>query len=178
MSIQTSVLRNLIAYDGTGAGAAAAELQAELRAAIASIRRLVRDLRPPALDELGLIAALRERAVRYGQADMRIVVDAPEEFGPLPAAVEVAIYRIVEEALTNAVRHARAKRCDVQLARATGALHLAIRDDGIGLPNGHTAGVGLLSMRERATELSGTCQVASGARGGTEVLVRLPLPGD
>jgi signal transduction histidine kinase len=176
LNIHAGVLRKLIAHDTAGAEAAAAELQAELRAAIASIRRLVRDLRPQAVDELGLIGAVRVRAAQYAEAELRIAVDAPEQLGPLPAAVEVATYRIVEEALTNAVRHAHAQNCDVRLTLADGALNLVIKDDGVGLTPGGTVGVGLLSMRERAMELGGTCLVRTGTHGGTEVLVRLPLP--
>ena len=93
------------------------ELREELRAAIADIRRLVYDLRPPALDDLGLAEALRQLAARYDSKDepLRVQVKTPENLPGLPAAVEVAVYRITQEALTNVARHARAKTCVVRL---------------------------------------------------------------
>ncbi len=94
---------------------------------------------------------------------------------PLPAAVEVAAYRIVQEALTNVVRHARARKCRVRLS-VDDTLELEITDDGIGLPEDRRAGVGLSSMRERAAELGGTCEIGPSPTSGTRVLTRLPLP--
>nr|MDP9473932.1 sensor histidine kinase [Chloroflexota bacterium] len=151
---------------------------------IADIRRLVYELRPPALDELGLVAAIRQRAAQCALAEsteenrnLRVEVDAPEPLPPLPAAVEVAAYRIVEEALTNVVRHASARICVVRLAIEEGSLCLEVADDGLGLPAERTAGIGLLSMRERAAELGGACTIESITTGGTQVLARLPLSG-
>ena len=83
----------------------------------------------------------------------------------LPAAVEVAAYRIVLEALTNVVRHAEARTCSVRLALSD-VLTIEVSDDGLGLPSQHRAGVGLSSMRERAAELGGTCVIAAGSAGG------------
>jgi signal transduction histidine kinase len=97
---------------------------------------------------------------------------------PLAAAVEVAAYRIAQEGLTNTVRHAQAKECQLRLSLSEGgvrALHLEIIDDGIGLPRQHRPGVGMNSMRERAAELGGTCVVEAGPGGGTRVLACLPL---
>lgn len=113
-------------------------------------------LGPPALDDLGLLSALRQLAERYGSEgeQLRIVVEAPEDLPPLPAAVEVAVYRIAQEALTNVVRHARAKSCIVRLTVAED-VSLEVTDDGIGIPAERSAGVGLSSMRERAAETDG-----------------------
>ena len=124
-----------------------------------------------------MISAIRQLADRYGAEDehLRVSVDAPEDLPPLPAAVEVAAYRISQEALTNVVRHARAQSCVVRLAVAD-EMMLEITDDGVGIPEEHAAGVGLFSMRERAAELGGTCTVERAPEGGTRVLVRLPLP--
>jgi signal transduction histidine kinase len=105
-----------------------------------------------------------------------VAVDAPESLPALPAAVEVAAYRIVHEALTNVVRHACAHRCCVHLALENGVFMLEIEDDGVGLPAERRAGVGLLSMRERAEELGGSLSVGTVPGGGTRVLARLPLP--
>jgi signal transduction histidine kinase len=176
LNVQAGTLRRLIPRDPAAADELAAELRDELRAAIADIRRLVYDLRPPALDDLGLVAALDRLAGRYGSEGgrPRVVVEAAEDLPPLPAAVEVAVYRIAQEALTNVVRHARAKECVVRLA-VNEDVALGISDDGVGIPGGRTAGVGLSSMRERAAELGGSCVVGSVPEGGTRVLVRLPL---
>jgi signal transduction histidine kinase len=96
----------------------------------------------------------------------------------LPAAVEVACYRIAQEALTNVARHSHAEICRVRLSvdRDAGMLEVEITDDGVGIPEERVAGVGLSSMRERAEELGGTLAVEPGPEGGTRVLARLPLP--
>jgi two-component system, NarL family, sensor kinase len=106
---------------------------------------------------------------------LTVGVDAPAELPPLPAAVEVAAYRIATEALANVVRHAQARTCTVRLA-LDGALQLEVSDDGQGLPVGYRAGVGLTSMRERAAELNGTCTIQPAEGRGTRVHARLPLP--
>ena len=92
--------------------------------------------------------------------------------------MEVAAYRIVQEALTNIARHSHARTCRVRISvdRAGGALTLEVRDDGVGMPEDHRAGVGLSSMCERAEELGGRCDVEPDPEGGTRVLARLPLP--
>ena len=107
LTVQTGVLRSLIPKDPAAAEALAGELRGELRTAIADIRRLVHGLRPPALDELGLVGALQRLAERCGADGLVVEVDVPGELPALPAAVEVAAYRIAQEALTNVVRHAR-----------------------------------------------------------------------
>ena len=158
---------------------------------VGDVRRLVYGLRPPALDDLGLLAAVRQQAEGHGlvveglpadeaveEGSLFFTLEAPEDLLPLPAAVEVAIYRIVREALTNVARHAHARTCRVRLSvdRAGGVLELEVRDDGVGMSEGRRAGVGLSSMRERAEELGGTCVVEPDPEGGTRVLARLPLP--
>ncbi len=177
LNVQAGTLRRLIGSDPEAADEVVVELREELRGAIADIRRLVYDLRPPALDDLGLLAALHQLAERYGAQgeQLRVVVEAPEDLPHLPAAVEVAVYRIAQEALTNVVRHAQAKSCFVRLA-VNESVTLDIVDDGVGIPAGRSAGVGLSSMHERAAELGGRCVVEKDSEGGTQVLVRLPLP--
>ncbi len=124
---------------------------------------------------MGLIPAIQEQAAGYRQHGLNVSVEAPQQLPPLPAAVEVAVYRIVQEALTNVLRHAQARACRVELS--TGAtLRLEITDDGTGLPEDRRTGVGLSSMRERAAELGGTCLVErSTVMGGTRVLATLPV---
>jgi signal transduction histidine kinase len=177
LNVQAGTLRRLIPRDPEAADELIVELRDELRGAIADIRRLVYDLRPPALDDLGLLEALRQLAERYGSKDepLSVLVEAPEDLPNLPAAVEVAIYRIAQEALTNVARHARARDCVVRLA-VNEDVALEIVDDGVGIPEERAAGVGLSSMRERASELGGSCVVEKVPEGGTRVLVRLPLP--
>ena len=102
---------------------------------------------------------------------------APDQLPDLPAAVEVAAYRIVQEALANVVRHAQATQCTIRLQLIDGALHLSVEDNGSGLPEVVHRGVGLASMRERAEELGGTFGIAGRPGGGTNVKVSLPLLG-
>jgi signal transduction histidine kinase len=158
------------------------EVRAEARAAVGDIRRLVDDLRPPALDEVGLIAALRQRAASLSRSAgegpssaVVLEVEGPDQPGPLPAAVEVAAYRIVTEAMTNVVRHSGAARCLVTVS-VNGALELSVADNGSRPWDDTRGGVGWASMRERAAELGGTCSISHRAEGGTLVHVVLPLP--
>jgi signal transduction histidine kinase len=144
----------------------------EVREALDDVRRLVHDLRPPALDDLGLEAALRQQAERLRpQVDVTVEADGLEG---LPAAVEVGAYRIVSEALTNVVRHADAATAAVRLRGASDRLVVTIADDGRGISDDVSAGVGLLSMRERAEELGGQCEVRCPEDGGTIVHAVLP----
>jgi signal transduction histidine kinase len=158
------------------------ELKADAQDAVTDIRRLVYGLRPPALDDLGLLGALRESAAQYSAKGLSVSVEAPESLPPLSAAVEVAAYRVAQEALSNVARHAEASTCTVSLGiDEAGVLCLEVRDDGRGLPDPQEnaslrAGVGLTSMRERASELGGSLVVESLPERGTRVGARLPLP--
>ncbi len=172
VALMADAARNLLARDPDAAAALLADLKAEAQAATAEIRRVVYELRPPALDELGLVPALQEQAAQYGPSGLHVTVVAPEPLPPLPAAVEVAAYRIATEALTNVLRHARARACTVRLDVADG-LQLEIADDGCGLC-GARAGVGRTAMRERAEELGGWCVVEPRPEGGTRVRAYLP----
>jgi signal transduction histidine kinase len=150
-------------------------LGGQAQEALADLRRLVYGLRPPALDDVGLLGALREAAGRLGAGggpSMRVV--ATTLVPALPAAVEVAVYRIAVEAMTNCVRHAGGRACEVRLAVGRDVL-LEVRDDGAGLPSGYRAGVGVSGMRERADELGGSLVLAPAPGGGTLVTARLPL---
>ena len=174
-TLKVGSARSLYGRDPAAADALLSELETNMEAAISDIRRLVYNLRPPALDELGLDGAIRESAAQYATNGLKISVDTPQTLPSLPAAVEVAAYRIVQEALTNVVRHAAASECVIRLG-LDGELELEITDDGVGLPEDRGAGIGLSSMRERAVELGGTCVVEPSLPEGTRVLARLPLP--
>jgi signal transduction histidine kinase len=175
LTLQAEAVHELLATNPTEADALQREVIAQLQAATTEIRRVVYALRPPALDDLGLAGALRSTAARYEHGALRITIETPDALPPLPAAVEVAAYRIATEALTNVARHAAARTCTLRLTVAA-ALTLEIIDDGIGLPEGYQAGVGLSSMRERAAELGGSLLVERRSIGGTRVLAQLPLP--
>ena len=178
-SLKVGSARMLYDRDPKTADTLLSELESDIEATLAEIRRLVYDLRPPALDELGLVGAIRDAAERYtshAANGLDISVHSPDTLPPLSAAVEVASYRIVQEALANVTHHASATKCVVRLT-VTGELRIEVSDDGIGIPEDHQSGVGLHSMRERAEELGGTCLVGRSASDGTRVLARLPLPG-
>lgn len=173
--------RDLVADDPAKAVALLGQLSDQTRAEITEVRRLVDGLRPPALDQLGLVTALRQRADQHNLTagstaggGLTWSVEADDDVEPLPAAVEVAAYRIVVEAVANAVRHSSAGSCAVALRRDDGALRIEVRDTGVGIPSDPVPGVGLGSMRERAEELGGTCAFSPGPD-GTVVTVRLPL---
>jgi signal transduction histidine kinase len=185
-------VRALLSQDPAAADGLLVELETDVETTLAEIRRLVYDLRPPALDQLGLVGAVEEFVAGYGghlgNADDQIVhdrlsiaVQAPEQLPSLPAAIEVAAYRIAQEGLTNVARHARAKQCTIKLEVDRGErtnnhhLYLEINDDGIGLPKNIRAGIGLTSMRERAEEIGGTFVIKPAAGGGTRLIARLPL---
>ena len=179
--------------------AAAIELLSDLRQVIRStvseIRTMVHDLRPPALDELGLIGAIQERihelskpaqllAAEQGIEPLRIELQAPAPLPALPAAVEVAAYRIAVESVVNVIKHARASLCTVRLdVRDASRLIVEITDDGVGgggarpaaAAAGGKGGIGLQSIRERAAELGGHCTIERGENGGTRVFAALPL---
>jgi signal transduction histidine kinase len=152
------------------------EVKAQTQVTVADIRRLVYELRPPALDELGLVGALRAHVQSLPPVNgLRVTVEAPPHLPPLSAAVEVAAYRVALEALTNVLRHARAQSCQLQLTVEGDRLQLSVADDGVGLPDQVADSMGLTSMRERADELGGTCRVERQAGGGTRVTVELPI---
>jgi signal transduction histidine kinase len=148
-----------------------------INATSVEVRNLIDGLRPPVLD-MGLLAALREEAARFSRPDLTVDVTADDHLGPLPAAVEVAAYRVAAEALTNAARHSGAAHCHVRL-RWHADLELEILDDGHGIPVQPSGGVGLGSMRERCAELGGKCTITPARPNGTRVYARIPLgPGD
>jgi two-component system, NarL family, sensor kinase len=184
MGLTLDAARNVLRRSPDDADALLARLGETVHGSVAEIRRLVHALRPPALDELGLVGALREAGRSLEAAGIVVELDAPATLPPLPAAVEVAVYRIAQEALTNALRHASATRCLLRIrvderalserALSERALVLRVQDDGRGIPLEARHGVGLASMRERASELGGSVRIAPGPGGGTLVEAVLP----
>ena len=150
-----------------------AEARGEVRETIAEIRRLVDDLRPAAIDEVGLVAAIRQRAAALS-GEVAIEVSGPEAMPALPAAVEVAAFRIASEAMANVVRHSGATGCRVAIA-VNGAFELTVADNGHGIERSGPDGVGWRSMQERAAELGGSCTI-SGRHPEAGVVVRAVLP--
>ena len=163
--------------DNPEASALMAKLSKRAREIVSDVRHSVHALRPPALDELGLVEALREGAMQYSPAGLRVSVEDQEELSQLPAAVEVACYRIAQEALANVVRHARASHCSIRirLDEEARALSVEVEDDGRGIRDDDRAGVGMISMRERTEELGGRCTVEPLVGGGTLVRALLPF---
>ncbi len=174
LTFKVDAARNLLVLDSERAERLLVEVRQQAQGAISDIRRLVYNLRPPALDELGLLSALREQAALYQHQGLEVEFDTPSTLPPLSAAVEVAAYRIAQEALTNVARHAGAQHCLLQLSIDAEALQLDISDDGQGIPVSHRIGVGLHTMHERASELGGGCTITPGSSGGTTIRVRLP----
>ena len=175
MTLKLDAARNLLRQNSLALDPLLCELKTQTQTTIADVRRLVYDLRPPALDELGLVSALRAQLMQYSQmSGVQMLIEAPAELPALSAAVEVATYRIVLEAVTNVVRHAQARTCLARLS-ISDALLVEVSDDGRGLPLEYMVGVGLSSMRERAAELGGSCQIEASTGEGTRILVRLPL---
>jgi signal transduction histidine kinase len=172
----------LIESDPAAARALLDDLGSDVQTTLADIRRLVDGLRPPALDELGLVGSIRQQAERLDATTSRgvgvaiSVTSTPDPLPELPAAVEVAAYRIAIEALTNAVRHAEAATCRVALTiRDTSILAIEVVDDGQGLPRGVARGTGLESMEARAVELGGNLRVERRRAGGTRLVATLPV---
>jgi signal transduction histidine kinase len=173
LNLQVGAIQKTVSRDPDRASAMLDELRAEIKASITNIRRVVYDLRPPALDELGLLSTLRDQVMYFASSEVQFKAELPESLPMLPAAVEVALYRITQEALTNVARHAQARNCTLRLSWGEN-LKLEISDDGAGLPHGYNPGVGLRSMRERAEELGGRCEINPAPGGGTQVIAYLP----
>lgn len=184
--MQTSGIRANVRHDPEAAERDLSELREELKVAMDDVRRLVHGLRPPSLDQLGLVGALRARLerLRAGSLDQEqpgldVVFDATDPMPALPAAVEVAAMHIVDEAVTNVIRHADATTLTVSLTHSDGTLTIVVADNGTGFTmDGITPGIGLQSMRERARELGGSWEMDRVPDDrGTVITVRLPAPG-
>ncbi|MGQ0775998.1 MAG: histidine kinase [Pseudonocardiales bacterium] len=173
MSMQLRAARKMLSDDTRVAGLLDT-ITADLKSCTGEVRQLVDELRPPALDR-GLDAALRAECQRFNTTELAVRCEVEGSVEGLPAAVEVAAFRIVAEALTNVARHSQAHTCHVTVHR-NGTLRVQVIDDGIGISSSARAGVGLNSMRERAAELGGDCRIGPAPGGGTSIQLELPLP--
>jgi two-component system, NarL family, sensor histidine kinase UhpB len=138
------------------------------------VHRIGRELRPEALDDLGLVNALIALCSRLGRhADVRIRRDLHGELPPLSGEVELVIYRVAQEALTNALRHANATEVRISLAPAADRVVLAVSDDGRGMPE-HVTESGIAGMRERAMLIGAELEIRSRTGRGTQVVLAVP----
>lgn len=178
MIMQVGAARALLTNNADQAEGVLGQLEQQMQSCIREIRQLIDNLRPASLDNLGLIGSIRHHIGAFtadsGGSIVHITVTAADNLGELPAAVEVAAYRIVTEAITNTVRHAAASHCDVRLTIQDGLL-VEVIDDGVGLPNHYQAGIGLTSMRERTEELGGSFTAQNQPDGGSHICALLPL---
>jgi signal transduction histidine kinase len=150
-------------------------LHAEAARTTDDVRRMVRDLRPGELEELGLPAAVAAAAARLSSPHApQFDLDTPASLPELSAQVEDAAYKICLEAMTNVIKHSSATRCTIRLSHTPTTLDLEISDDGRGITPNPTTGTGLPSMRERATAVGGQLTLSSGSPSGTIVRACLP----
>jgi signal transduction histidine kinase len=178
--LKLAAVKQLLEKDPLSAALLLKQVMTQNQSTVEEIRRLVHGLRPPALDELGLVAAICDHVAGMDEGTLQIKIMEPAGgLPPLSAAVEVAAYRIVLEALTNVIRHANAQLCMIRFSidenDSISMLQIEIQDDGIGLPSTRRAGVGTRSMRERAEEVGGTFALECEVSSGTCVYVRIPL---
>lgn len=167
-----------MARDGSATDRARmAAIAGEVHETLDEVRRIARELRPEALDDLGLVNALIALSTRMArQGDVRIERDFDGELPPLPEDVELVVYRVAQEALTNVLRHAGARRCRIRLAWDGAQLTLEVVDDGVGMPaarRGET--IGIEGMRERALLVDGRLSIGPGPQGGTAVVLTVPV---
>ena len=175
LTLKIDAARNLLNSDPNSADRLLVETKEQIQDTLGDIRRLVFELRPPALDELGLVKAVRAFVDQQNLDDLEIIVENTTEDSSIPAAVEVAAYRIALEGITNVIRHAKAKKGVVGFTADQDALQIEIKDDGIGIQPPIPVGVGMSSMRERAEELGGWLKINARDR-GTRIVACLPLP--
>jgi signal transduction histidine kinase len=175
LGFKVEAAQNLLEEDQDAVGELLSQLKTQTKSALGDVRRIAYDLRPPALDQLGLVPAIQEHITaleRPGGLD--IILETPAELPNLPAAIEVAAYRIALEAITNVTHHAGASQCTLRL-KVTEWFEVEVNDNGRGLPEYLKPGVGISSMRERAAELGGICTITNKPGRGTQVTAKLPL---
>ncbi|MGJ7910080.1 histidine kinase [Neobacillus sp. LXY-1] len=189
LALTAAAAEDLVEKNPTATKEILSDLQSTIRQTVSEIRGIVYDLRPPTLDEMGLIGAIDERIKELSLVSQRqdqgpgiqFSLNAPEKLPVLPAAVEVAAFRILTEALVNVVRHSKATACSIRILfneNQEHGLHMLIEDNGVGLSprkNREKGGIGMESMNQRANELGGKFLVAHSEKGGTKITVFLPV---
>jgi signal transduction histidine kinase len=179
LNIRLRTAHKLLGRDKHPVAAELGEMAELVQASIQDIHRLIHDLRPTALDELGLVPALREHVDRYQKEQgLEVALALPEGGERLPSPLETALFRIVQEALTNVAKHAQVRRVEMAMTRDQRGVTLCIADDGRGFdPQAPRSGthLGLWSMQERVEQLGGHFEVASAPGMGTTVKARVPL---
>jgi signal transduction histidine kinase len=175
LTLKIDTARNKLTSDPNTADRLLVETKEQIQDTLGDIRRLVYDLRPPALDELGLVKAVHSFVDQQNLDTLSVEITEDTDLPDLPAAVEVAAYRIALEGITNIIRHAQASNAQVRLYPQNGSLIVDISDDGIGLPDPIPVGVGITSMRERAEELGGKLVIIP-QKPGTLLRASLPCP--
>jgi signal transduction histidine kinase len=173
LTLKIDTARNKLHSDPNSADRLLVETKEQIQDTLGDIRRLVYELRPPALDELGLVKAVRAFVDQQNPVDLKISVEDSVEDPNMPAAVEVAAYRIALEGITNIIRHAQASNAVIRINPENGSLIVEIMDNGIGIPEPIPVGIGLTSMRERAEELGGQLKLIPQSPG---TLLRACLP--
>ncbi len=174
--------RHLLGTETQAVDEGLAALQAELEQGLSEVRQLIADLEPPSiLVDLGLVAGLRSYLERYqARTGLRSGLSVRTVTERLPTTVEVAIFRIIQEALENVRRHARASRVELSIYQEDGRLVFSVTDDGIGLQSdragSHGPSLGLISMHDRAELLQGTLRVRSDVEQGTQLILSIPYP--
>lgn len=171
--LQLETAHDLVTADPAAAQALLRRLRGHARGTVDATRRIVTDLRPANLDELGLVGALDELAARFASPQLTVTTEL-EQSRPFPAAVEVVLLRVAAEALTNTARHSGASNCHLELRDLGTSVELRIEDDGTGIGRSVRAGVGLRSMHQRVAEIGGNCRVEPRPV-GTRVSAVLPV---
>lgn len=179
LTMQADMARELVYDDPATADRLLAKLADQAQATVGEVRRIVHGLRPPALDDMGLVGALELLAGSFASSSLTVTTRLPATQLMPAAALEVAVYRIVQEAMTNIAKHAHARHATLTLEVNTDSLLLVVCDDGMGMPPQPEAGLGLHNMRARAEELGGALTIQPNTPIGTTITVFFPLaPGD
>ena len=175
LGLKIEAARLLMSHSPERAQEQLLQLKTEVQDSVSEVRRIVHDLRPPKLDDLGFTGALKDLAGSVEEAGLHISCDLMPLDDLLDAATQVALYRIAQEALTNVLKHAGASHVSLKVFKQEGEVVLECLDNGVGLPEVREAGVGSRSMRERAGALSGSLELRDAAGGGTVLRARIPL---
>jgi signal transduction histidine kinase len=175
LGFKVEAAQNLLGEDQEAVSELLQQLKSQTKSALGDVRRIAYDLRPPALDQLGLVPAIQEHITSLElPGGLEIKLKSPDEMPALPAAIEVASYRIALEAVTNVIHHSGASRCKLEL-QANDWFEITVSDNGHGLPDHLVPGVGIRSMRDRTAELGGAFTIKNNPGGGTKITARLPL---